>query len=163
MNNMDVIDYRKFLNQAKLDLVKTILAKIKTEGLSEDHSLYLSFKTDIHGVVLSKKTKENYPREITIILQYQFDDLKIGSDGFSVSISFEGVKETIYVPFASLTAAIDPNGGFSLKLNPEIAKLNNFIDKIDKGLDISKSNKNSKIKSSNNVVSLDNFRNKTKD
>ena len=159
MNNVDIAAYQSFLNESMLELVKKILAKIKFSGLPENSSVYFSFQTDDPMVKLSDKMRMVYPKEITIVLQYQFHDLQIGSDYFSVAISFSGIKETICVPFSSLTSVVDANNGLSLKLNPEITKLSNSNNIAKKDLE----NTMNKPKNSGKIVVLDNFRNKHKD
>ena len=159
MNNADIVVYQRFLNGSMLELVKKILAKIKADGLTENSSLYFSFQTDNPMVKLSEKMKMVYPKEITIVLQHQFHDLQIGDDYFSVVISFSGIKETICVPFCSLTSVVDVNNGLSLKLNPEITKLSSSNNIAKKDLE----NTINKPKSLGKIVVLDNFRNKHKD
>ena len=157
---MDIVNYQSFLNEVMLELVRIVLNKVKTDGLPENNSIYFSFQTDNPMVKLSERVKQIYPKEITIVLQYQFHHLKIELEYFSVIISFDGIKETVHVPFSSLTGVIDPNNGFSLKLNPEITKLsdlnkNNSLKELENTLINSKS--------SNKIVILDNFRNNNKD
>jgi hypothetical protein len=159
MNNADIVVYQRFLNESMLELVKKILTKIKADGLPENSSLYFSFQTDNPMVKLSDKMKMIYPKEITIVLQYQFHDLQLGDDYFSVVISFSGIKETICIPFCSLTSVVDVNNGLSLKLNPEMTKLTSPNNITNKELE----HTNSKSKSLGKIVVLDNFRNKHKD
>jgi uncharacterized protein len=118
-----MISYQDLLDEAMLGIVKKVLQHVQTHGLDNDQSFYISFCTDFPGVVLSKPVKAKYPKEITIVLQYQFRDLKVHDDKFTVNIAFGGVSETVAVPFHSLTSFVDPLENFSLQfrriLGPE--------------------------------------------
>jgi hypothetical protein len=109
-----------------LGIVKKVLKNTCDKEKNVDQSYYVSFRTDDPKVVLSKRIKQKYPREITIVLQYQFRDLRVHDDHFSVSISFGGVPETIIVPFNTLTSFIDPEANFSLQF-----RRNDNLDEID--------------------------------
>jgi hypothetical protein len=109
------IDYQALLDESMIDLVKKVLIIIQNQGLNEHQSFYVSFRTNLPNVVLSKRVRKLYPEEITIILQYQFRDLYVLPDRFSVSIAFSGINETIEVPFNALTSFVDPVANFSLQ------------------------------------------------
>lgn len=116
------------VDDAMLSIVKTILSITSQKGITGDHSFYISFKTKAKGVVLSSSVKKKYPREITIVLQYQFKDLTVFDDRFSVNLSFNGPPETIIVPFASLTSFIDPIANFSLQFDRTFEHTRGTID-----------------------------------
>ena len=88
-------DYRCLIDKAVLEVLKQIINDIKNNGLVGDQSFYISFCTTFDGVILSHHIKEKYPKEITIILQRQFDKLKVYNDMFTVDISFGGKTENI--------------------------------------------------------------------
>ncbi|MET0867707.1 MAG: ClpXP protease specificity-enhancing factor SspB, partial [Pseudorhodoplanes sp.] len=52
---------------------------------------------------------------MTVILQYQFWDLKVTDTGFEVGLSFGGVPETLGVPFAAIKSFFDPSVQFGLQ------------------------------------------------
>lgn len=109
------VDYQILLDKAMLGIVKTILAQVQEEGLEGDQSFFLSFRTDFPGVILSGYIKQRYPKEITIVLQHQFKNLRVLPDKFSINIAFGGVAETVEVPFAALTSFVDPIADFNLQ------------------------------------------------
>jgi hypothetical protein len=111
------IDYQLLIDEAMLSIVRKVLISICEKGLIGEQSFYISFKTDDSEVVLSRNMRNKYPKEITIVLQYQFKDLRVLEDRFSVNIAFGGVPETIVVPFSVLTSFIDPIANFSLQFN----------------------------------------------
>jgi len=56
---------------------------------------------------------------MTIILQHQFEDLKVTEHGFEVGLSFKGVPEVLLVPFDALTGFFDPSVPFNFKFEPQ--------------------------------------------
>ena len=64
--------------------------------------------------------KERFPKEMTIVLQYQFDELVVEDDFFSVLLSFNGRPEKLVVPFKSLISFADPSEEFMLQFMPAL-------------------------------------------
>ena len=58
---------------------------------------------------LSDRLRAQYPDEMTIILQHQFWDLKVGDDEFEVGLSFGGIPEKLAVPFEAINGFFDPS------------------------------------------------------
>ena len=58
---------------------------------------------------------------MTIILQHQFWDLKVGDDGFEVGLSFGGIPEKLTVPFEAINGFFDPSVQFGLQFE-EVAR-----------------------------------------
>ena len=109
------VNYQKFLDEAMLEVIKKVLLQVQNEGLQGEHSLYISFNTQDPLVRLSARMKQRYQREITVVLQHQFDNLIVESNNFSVGISFDGIHEHIKVPFRAITGFVDPSTKFSLQ------------------------------------------------
>ena len=59
--------------------------------------------------------KATHPDEMTIVLQFKFDDLAVNDDGFSVSLSFKGKRENLHVPWTAVTSFADPSVNFGLQ------------------------------------------------
>lgn len=111
----EIIDYSVLVDDAMHLIVKKSLEIFSVNYVNTDHHFFISFVTKYPGVVLSDKLKVKFPYEMTIVLQYQFEDLKVKDDHFSVSLSFDGKKENIVIPFAALTAFADPSVKFGLQ------------------------------------------------
>ena len=109
------IDYGQLLNEAMYIIVKKVLRLVEKEGLPGNHHFFISFATNYPDVVVSKRLLAQYPKEMTIVLQYQFDHLKVTDDHFSVSLNFNGVNEHLIVPFAAIEVFADPSVSFSLQ------------------------------------------------
>ncbi len=111
----NLIDYTLLVDSAMHLIVKKsleIFANAKDRG---EHHFFISFITKFPEVVISEKLVNKYPYEMTIVLQHQFDDLKIEDDRFSVVLSFDQQLEKIVIPFAALTAFADPSVKFGLQ------------------------------------------------
>ena len=104
--------------------------------------------------------KSSEDNEIKIILQHQFWNLKIDDIKFSVTLSFNGQKKDIIVPFNSIVSFSDPSVGFSLQFKKNSVKEGSFKERINQPED---SIKNTKQKNKAEVLSLDAFRPKKKD
>ncbi|MFY9590031.1 ClpXP protease specificity-enhancing factor SspB [Rickettsia endosymbiont of Halotydeus destructor] len=160
------IQYQKFLNEVMLEFVKKILTKIQNENLYWDQLIYISYRTDNPLAVIPLGVRQAYPREITIVLQHQFENLIVKDEGFSLTVSFDGIKETIYIPFNSLISFVDSSNNYSLTFNQQQNFYNNSqseILKIKKQLveDINKEEPE-ETNSLPKVIVLDKFRNSSK-
>ncbi len=154
--------YQTFLNECLLEFVKKILSKIATDQLSSDQTLYISYRTDNPQVILSPKVKDRYPEKITIVIQHQFDNLIVQDNGFSVKLSFDNVKETIYVPFNSLISFIDPNNGYSLNFKTQIITYRKLSDNLETPETEMYSGSSDKSNPKDNIIILDKFRKSNK-
>jgi hypothetical protein len=105
----DHIRYDLLTQQALLGVVRQVLSDAAKKGLPGDHHFYISFDTHAEGVRLSERLRTQYPEEMTIILQHQFWDLMVSEAGFEVGMSFGGVPEKLFVPFAAIRGFFDPS------------------------------------------------------
>ncbi|MCC8406586.1 SspB family protein [Rickettsia asembonensis] len=153
------IEYKKFVNEYMLEFVKKILTKIQHENLYWDQLIYISYRTDNPAVILPSKVKQAYPKQITIVLQYQFENLIVNDTGFSLTVSFDGVKEIIYVPFDALISFVDSNNNYSLTFNQSLNIQENH--QHEEEISNNKSYKTS-LSPNPNVIMLDKFRNSSK-
>ncbi|HEX3553480.1 MAG TPA: ClpXP protease specificity-enhancing factor SspB [Thermoanaerobaculia bacterium] len=111
----DKIDYPAILQEALRDAVRRILEQVSEHGLPGEHHFYVGFRTRSPGVEVPRFLREQYPEEVTIILQNQFWGLEVGPESFSVLLSFGGSRQRLVVPFAALTAFADPSADFGLR------------------------------------------------
>jgi hypothetical protein len=110
-----MIDYEALQQDALRGIVRAALQQIAKSGLPGEHHFYISFLTQAPGAVLSKRLKEKYPHEMTIVLQHRFWDLLVSDDRFEVKLTFDGVPERLVIPFASIKVFIDPSVHFGLQ------------------------------------------------
>ncbi len=113
----DALDYPRMLRNALRQVPREALGRVAAEGLPEPHYFYLTFRTGHPGVVLAPYLRQRYPDEMTIVLKQQFRDLEVDDEGFSVTLYFGGRPELLSVPFAALTAFVDPGVDFGLRFD----------------------------------------------
>ena len=111
----DRLDYQSILKEALRDAVRRVLARVAEHGLPGDHYFYMAFRTDHSGVEVPGFLRERYPDEMTVVLQHQFWDLQVTAEAFSVQLTFNASRHVLRVPFAALTAFIDPSADFALR------------------------------------------------
>lgn len=108
--------YEALVLDALRGVVKTVLQRVHKRGMPGDHHFYISFETNAPGVSLSKRLKDQYPQEMTIVLQHQFWDLAVHDDRFEVRLSFNSIPERLVIPFAAIRVFSDPSVQFALGL-----------------------------------------------
>jgi uncharacterized protein len=112
----DQIGYPQLVQEALRQVVRAALAKCSGEaGPPGEHHFYVTFRTQAPDVVLSERLRQEYEREMTIVLQHQFWDLEVGEANFSVGLSFHRIPERITVPYAAITRFTDPSVPFGLQ------------------------------------------------
>jgi hypothetical protein len=115
------IDYDTLTQDAMRGVVRTVLTQAAKSGLPGDHHFYISFDTSASGVVLSKRLKDKYPSEMTVVLQHRFWDLSVDDDGFEVKLTFDGIPERLVVPFTAIRVFFDPSVRYGLQFeDPDV-------------------------------------------
>jgi hypothetical protein len=109
------IDYEALAQRAMRGMVRDILSRVAKTGLPGEHHFYIAFGTDAPGVVISKRLKEKYPDEMTVVLQHRFWDLTVSEDRFEVKLTFDGIAERVCVPFAAIKVFFDPSVPYGLQ------------------------------------------------
>lgn len=117
-----LIPYDEIVQEALRDVVGRVLGEVeRSGGLPGGHHFYITFKTNMPGVVIPKHLADRFPDEMTIVIQHRFWDLKVEADAFSVGLSFGGVASTLRVPFAAVTQFHDPAVEFALTFQANAA------------------------------------------
>lgn len=112
----DLIRYDVLAQEAMRGVVRKVLTEVAQTGLPGDHHFFITFNTNYPGVRVSSRVREQYPDEMTIVLQHQFWDLNVTETTFEVGLSFNSVPERLLIPFRAITAFVDPHANFGLKL-----------------------------------------------
>jgi hypothetical protein len=115
----DFIGYQALTDSALRGVVRDALRRIEKSGLIGAHHFYLTFKTHADGVDIPDFLKEQYPDEMTIIIQHQYWALKVKEDYFEVTLTFKKLPAPLHIPFAALTAFFDPGVQFGLQFRDE--------------------------------------------
>ena len=113
----DRFQYDALVDDALRSVVRRVLTQVAEKGLPGSHHFYISFRSTDPGVQLPDYLLAKYPEEMTIVLQHQYWDLIIGANHFEVTVSFNKQQERIKVPFAALSAFVDPSVRFGLQFD----------------------------------------------
>lgn len=163
--------YDKMVESALRGVVRQAVKEVQTRGLPGEHHFYITFMTDYPGVQIPGYLSERYPGEMTIVLQYQFENLTVDETTMGVTLRFNDQPEHLVVPLAAITIFADPSVNFALQFQPlsemadnDSADLSQFGDEPDDDGSSPKGKGKSKAKSdagsTGEVISLDKFRKK---
>ena len=149
------IDYQKILKNNMINVFRDVLLDIEKNGLQKGHHLYITIDTLCKKVEIPNWLKEQYPNEITIVIQHEYWNYDVAKDHFKITLSFNDVKADLIIPFSSVISFADPYSNFGLKLIQKKA-----IIKKNKKESKNKKLKNKKYSKKNNVLEFNKFRNK---
>jgi len=116
-----LIPYDEIVQEALRAVVGRVLGEVQRNGgLPGNHHFYITFKTNAPGVDIPRHLVERFPDEMTIVIQNRFWDLKVGTDGFEVGLSFNQVPARLAIPFAAVTGFVDPAVNFALQFQAHV-------------------------------------------
>ena len=115
----DELRYDQMVEDALRGVVRAALTQVEADGLPGEHHFYITFRTDAPGVDIPESLKEDYPSEMTIVLQHQFWELSVEPEVFQVTLSFSNVPQRLTVPFESIVSFADPSVRFGLQFDLE--------------------------------------------
>ena len=120
-----LIPYDEIVQEALRAVVARVLGQVEAGGgtLPGNHHFYITFRTHAPGVDIPAHLKARFPEEMTIVLQNKFWDLKVADDHFSVGLTFNQVPAALFIPFAAITAFVDPAVDFGLQFQAIEAEL----------------------------------------
>lgn len=113
-----MLRYDRMVETALRDVVRQALREVAESGLPGDHHFYVTFTTAHPEVSIPKRLAEQYPEEMTIVIQHQFFDLEVTDDTLGVTLSFNNISERLTVPLAAITTFADPSVNFALQFQP---------------------------------------------
>ena len=121
----DHIRYDILAQDALRGVMRKVLAEVARTGLPGNHHFFITFLTNAPGVRVSSRLRERYPEQMTIVLQFQYWDLKVTETGFEVGLSFSDVPEKLEIPFSAVRGFYDPSVNFELEFDvkPDVAAL----------------------------------------
>ena len=140
-----MINYQNILNKNMLGVFKDVLKNIRDNGLSDNNHLYITFLTNHKEVILPEWIIKNYPKEMTIVVQYEYYDIVINKNNFSITLSFNNIKTKIIIGYNAIVSFADPSANFGL-----ILKNKNNNESINKNLN--------KISKKNNVIKFSKYK-----
>ena len=113
----DHIRYDILAQDALRGVMRKVLGEVARTGLPGNHHFFITFLTGAPGVRISTRLHERYPEQMTIVLQFQYWDLKVTDTGFEVSLSFSDIPEKLEIPFAAVRGFYDPSVNFELEFD----------------------------------------------
>lgn len=113
----DHIRFDILAQEALRGVVRRVLSEVSKDGLPGEHHFYISFDTRAPGVDISNRLHEQYPEDMTIVMQHQFWDLAVHEHHFEIGLSFSGVPEKLSVPFSAIKGFFDPSVQFGLQFD----------------------------------------------
>tara|TARA_B100001057_G_scaffold434998_1_gene465021 strand:+ start:593 stop:1030 length:438 start_codon:yes stop_codon:yes gene_type:complete len=143
-----MIDYQNILKINLLNVLKDILGNIKNKGLSGSNHLYITFLTSHPKTKIPNWIKEKYPEEMTIVIQYEYYDIKINKNDFFITLSFNDTIATLKIHYESIISFADPSANFGLRLKEvkDLKKNNKIIkDKVKRNYE-------------DNIINFSNFK-----
>lgn len=118
----DLIRYDILAQDALRGVVRKVLSEVAKTGLPGEHHFFISFYTRAPGVRISQRLLDQYDKEMTIVLQHRFWDLKVNETGFEVGLSFDDRPEMLSIPFSALKGFFDPSVPFGLQFDLEAGR-----------------------------------------
>ncbi|MXW85641.1 MAG: hypothetical protein F4Z55_06895, partial [Boseongicola sp. SB0667_bin_21] len=103
------LDYGSMMHRAMRGLFQEVLREVADNGLPGQHHFFISFDTSHPDASLADWLLERHPKEMTIVIQNWFEDLEVTDEGFSVTLNFGNVPESLYIPFDALLTFVDPS------------------------------------------------------
>jgi uncharacterized protein len=110
----EILQYNVMVEAALRAVVRQALTEVAKDGLPGSHHFYITFRTAHPGVQVPDYLKARYPAEMTIVLQFQFYDLQVDDNAFSVTLTFNNNPERLIIPIRAITVFADPSVNFVL-------------------------------------------------
>ena len=116
------INYEDIIKDSLKNAIKKVLLDVSLKGLPGDHHFYISFITNFPGVKIAEWMMNDYPNEMTIVIQNWFENLHVDDKGFSIVLNFKNKPEKLTIPFESVLSFSDPSVSFSLQFEGSVSQ-----------------------------------------
>jgi hypothetical protein len=126
----DLMRYDQLAQNALRGVVRDALKRVEKSGLPGEHHFYIAFNTKFPGVDIGERMAQRYPREMTIVLQHQYENLIVRDDRFEVELSFDNIPEKLVIPFNAVKGFLDPAVQFGLQF--EVVTVETPVDSESK-------------------------------
>ena len=113
------IDYGNLMHEAMRGLIRKVLTDVSLNGLPGAHHFFITFDTSHPDAELADWLSDRYPGEMTVVMQHWYDNLDVGSDGFSVTLNFGDAPEPLYIPYDAIKTFVDPSVEFGLRFETQ--------------------------------------------
>ena len=129
----NIIDYDSIVTDQLRAVVPAVLSKLLADNPNATetpapHYFYITFATNAKGAVVPSYLKNQYPEEMTIVLQYQFWNLTVRDKDFSVVLSFGKTPAAITIPYHAIIQFSDPAVNFMLRFDDREGRDEDALD-----------------------------------
>ena len=116
------INYEEIIKDSLKNAIKKLMLDVSLKGLPGDHHFYITFITNFSGVEIAKWMRNDYPNEMTIVIQNWFENLHVDDKNFSIVLNFKNKPEKLTIPFESIISFSDPSINFSLRFEGSVSQ-----------------------------------------
>ncbi len=159
----DMIGYDALTQAAMRGVVRDVLKTTQENGAPlGDHHFYVTFLTKAPGVKIASHLVDNFPNDMTIVIQHQYWDLEVQDTHFEIILKFSGVPQHLHIPFSAISRFVDPSVNFGITLDQAAAGADTGIIAPAKQIEAEETpaEKIDEAETPNTVVNLDAFRRK---
>jgi len=111
----DYIGYEALTQAAMRGVVREALRQAeKGSAPPGDHHFYVTFQTKAPGVKIPDHLIEQFPEEMTIVIQHQYWDLEVHDGHFEIVLKFNRVPQHLSIPYVAMTRFVDPAVNFGV-------------------------------------------------
>ena len=157
----DYIGYEALTQAAMRGVVREALRETaRQDSPPGDHHFYITFRTKAPGVQVPDHLTEQFPDEMTIVIQHQYWDLEVHEGHFEIVLKFNRIPQHLSIPYLAMTRFVDPAVNFGISFERTMAKGQTEIVDPAPGASPLTEADDAVSAPSDTVVSLDSFRRK---
>ena len=153
------INYEEIIKDSLKIAIKKLLLDVSLKGLPGDHHFYISFITNFPGVKIAKWMMQDYPNEMTIVIQNWFENLHVDDKSFSIVLNFKNKPEKLNIPFESIISFSDPSVNFSLQFEGSVSQnLETIMDIKEKDPQTQSDKDDLESEKNNNIIQFEKYK-----
>ena len=153
------INYEEIIKDSLKIAIKKLLLDVSLKGLPGDHHFYISFITNFPGVKIAEWMMQDYPNEMTIVIQNWFENLHVDDKSFSIVLNFKNKPEKLNIPFESIISFSDPSVNFSLKFEGSVSQnLETIMDIKEKDPQTQSDKDDLESEKNNNIIQFEKYK-----
>ena len=153
------INYEEIIKDSLKIAIKKLLLDVSLKGLPGDHHFYISFITNFPGVKIAERMMQDYPNEMTIVIQNWFENLHVDDKSFSIVLNFKNKPEKLNIPFESIISFSDPSVNFSLQFEGSVSQnLETIMDIKEKDPQTQSDKDDLESEKNNNIIQFEKYK-----
>ena len=153
------INYEEIIKDSLKNAIKKLLLDVSLKGLPGDHHFYISFITNFPGVKIAEWMMQDYPNEMTIVIQNWFENLHVDDKSFSIVLNFKNKPEKLNIPFESIISFSDPSVSFSLQFESSVSQnLETIMDIKEKDPQTQSDKDDLESEKNNNIIQFEKYK-----